>query len=96
MPWLAPLAHLGKPTPVGKGGFLFGRGAGGREGAGLARMEFGEDGLITKGSQWLDTATLMDRMDEADMARSASETRNAVETAKSDAARVDSMDFGIG
>ncbi|MFL0354893.1 nuclear transport factor 2 family protein [Erythrobacter sp. GH1-10] len=58
--------------------------------------EFGEDGRITKGSQWLDTATLMDQMDEADMARSASETRDAVETAKSDAARVDSMDFGIG
>lgn len=58
--------------------------------------EFGEDGRITKGSQWLDTATLMDKMDEADMARAADETRTATETAKSDAARVDSMDFGIG
>ena len=58
--------------------------------------EFGEDGRITKGSQFFDTAKVMDEMDDADMARSASETREAVETAKSDAARVDSMDFGIG
>lgn len=58
--------------------------------------EFGEDGRITKGSQFFDTAKVMDEMDDADMARSVSETRNAIETAKSDAARVDSMDFGIG
>ncbi len=58
--------------------------------------EFGEDGRITKGSQFFDTAKVMDEMDDADMARSASDTREAVETAKSDAARVDSMDFGIG
>ena len=58
--------------------------------------EFGEDGRITKGSQFFDTAKVMDEMDDAEMARSASDTREAVETAKSDAARVDSMDFGIG
>ena len=58
--------------------------------------EFGQDGRITKGSQFFDTAKVMDEMDDADMARSASETREATETAKSDAARVDSMDFGIG
>lgn len=58
--------------------------------------EFGEDGRITKGSQFFDTAKVMDEMDDADMARSVSETRDAIETAKSDAARVDSMDFGIG
>ena len=58
--------------------------------------EFGEDGRISKGSQWLDTAKLMEQMDDADMARSAHETREAAETAKSDAARIDSMDFGIG
>lgn len=58
--------------------------------------EFNGDGLITKGSQWFDTAKLLEQMDDADMARSADETRHAIETAKSDAARVDSMDFGIG
>ena len=58
--------------------------------------EFGEDGRIAKGSTWLDTAKLLEQMDDADMARSASETRTAIDTARHDAARVDSMDFGIG
>ncbi len=58
--------------------------------------EFGADGRITKGSQSFDTARLQNEMDDADMARSAEETRVATDTARSDAARVDSMDFGIG
>ncbi|MEL6530655.1 MAG: nuclear transport factor 2 family protein [Pseudomonadota bacterium] len=58
--------------------------------------EFGADGKITKGCQFFDTARVQNEMDDADMARSAAETRTATETAKSDAARVDSMDFGIG
>lgn len=58
--------------------------------------EFGADGKITKGCQFFDTARVQNAMDDADMARAAEETRTATETARSDAARVDSMDFGIG
>jgi len=39
---------------------------------------------------------VQNEMDDADMARSAEETRTATDRARHDAARVDSMDFGIG
>ena len=58
--------------------------------------EFDDQGRITKGSQFLDTAQLQNEMDDAEMAASAAATREATQAAKDQAARIDSMDFGLG
>lgn len=59
--------------------------------------EFGADGLITKGSQFQDTAKLQNEMDEAELALAAAGTDEAAALAKKQAEGPGpSLDFIIG